>query len=427
MKFSGLARIALCVAALLMSATAFAAKKPSKKGDEFPNATRTSPKIVMSEREKRELTKAGDLIDDDKGMEALPIIDKVLGNEKASKYVQAYALQLKSRAYWDADDDERGLAELIKAIDLDAMPNESQFGLLYRAAQMSVQLEKYSEALGMLERWEKESGQNTPDSLALKGNLFYRTERYQDAIDTMKQAIARSDEPHESWTQILMASYFELEQYDEAAALLQAQLARNPNDFKLMKNLAMVYVNADKYPQAIEVLSKARAQNLITSQDDYLQLAKLYANADKTKEAAETMQEGFAKNVIKPSAQAYHLLGDFCAQSDQDECAIEAYTKASPLATDGNVDYQLGYFLYYSDRSAEARQALDRAISKGGLRQEGEAYVMRGDIRSDLNDNAGALADWRKAATFPSSKAMADQRIKAATAGVKLKRSAPKK
>ena len=427
MKLSGLVRIAVCAIALVMSVAAFAAKK-EKQGDEFPNATRKDPKLTMSEREQRDLGKAGDLVNDGKGSEALPIIDKVLGGSKVSKYAEAYALQLKGRAYWDEDKEAEAIDASVKAIDSDGLPNAQHFGLIYQVAQMYVQGEKYTEALTWLDRWQKETGsQPTADTLALKGNIYYRLERYQDAIGAMKEAIAKSDAPNESWNQILMASYFELDQYDEAAALVQQQLAKNPNDFKLMKQLATIYVNGDKYPQAIEVLSKAKAQGLITTQDDYLQLAKLYANADKPKDAADTLKDGLAKGVVKPSLEVYRLLGDVCSQYDDNACAIDSYTKASPLATDGNVDYQLGYFLYYDNRPADAKEALTRAISKGGLRQEGEAYVLRGDTLSELNDNAGALADWRKAATFPTAKVMADQRIKAATTGVKLKRSPPKK
>ena len=83
--------------------------------------------------------------------------------------------------------------------------------------------------------------------------------------------------------------------------------------------------------------------------------------------------------------------------------------------------------LFYADRGAEAKVALERAIKKGGLRQEGEAYVILGDVESYSDNEAAALAAWQKAQAFPSTKAMADQRIKAIRSGVKLKRSSKSK
>ena len=242
----------------------------------------------------------------------------------------------------------------------------------------------------------------------------------------MKKAIAARSEPKESWNQILMASLFELDQYDEAAKVVKEQLAKNPKDIKLLKQLATIYVNNDQYPQAIEVLSKAKNEGLIASSEDYLQLTKLYANADKPKEAAATLREGITKGIVSENFETNKLLGDVCSQAEDDACAIEAYGKASAQSTDGNIDYQLGYMLFYSERNAEAKVALERAIKRGGLRQEGEAYVLLGDIESYSGNDAAALAAWRKAEGFPSAKTMAAQRIKAVQSGVKLKRTGKK-
>lgn len=421
MKFSGLARTAICVLVLLISGAAFAAKK-EKEVNAYPDATRTEPKSDLTEREQKDLNKASELVEADKAAEARPLLEKVLANPKASKAGQSYAHQSLGTIAWDEDKEDESIAELKKAIEVGGLPNAAHFQILMRIAQVQAQSEKYADAGATLEQWQKLTGKPTAESLALQANIYYRLEKFQEAIDTMKKALALSETPNESWNQIMMASYFELNQYDEAAKVVNAQLAKSPNDIKLIKQLATIYINGDKYPQAIEVLSKAKAQGLITGADDYLQLAKLYANAEKPKEGADTLSEGLAKGVLKPSLEVYKLQGDLCAQFDDDACSIDAYGKASPLATDGNIDYQLGYILYYADRGAEAKQALARAISKGKLRQEGEAYVLKGDIESEAGDATTAMADWKKAATFPSAKVMAEQRMKAAQTGAKLKR-----
>lgn len=426
MKFSMLARFLLCAVVLMFfSGFAVAAKKQDAK-DEYPNATRKDPGVDMSSREQRDLGKATDLVNDGKTDEALPLIQKILANEKIKPYAEAFAEQLLGRVYWDTEKDLEAIEATSKAIALDALPNSAHFSLMYQLAQMQVQAEKYEEALVTLDRFEKETGKTDAEQWALRGNIYYRLDRFQDAIDTMKKALAASNEPKENWNQILMASLFELDQYDEAATIVKAQLAKHPADLKLIKQLATIYINGDKYPQAIEVLSSAKNQGLITNAEDYMQLAKLYANADKPADAASTLKDGITKGVLQESLEVNRLLGDVCTQAEDDACAIDAYTKASAQATDGNVDYQLGYMLFYSDRGAEAKTALQRAIQRGGLKQEGEAYVLLGDIESYAGNDAAALAAWTKAESFPSTKAMAAQRIKAIKAGVKLKRSGNK-
>jgi tetratricopeptide (TPR) repeat protein len=423
MTFSRVLTGSFCVLALVLSSAAWAA---DKKVDKYPNATREEPKLEMSERDQRALNKAADLVNEDQDADAQPLVEKVLSNRRASPYAQAFAHQLQAQILWEQDKDAEAIAEYQKAVDLDALPNDAQFQIIYQIAQLQVQDEKYPEALATIAKWTKLTGAESADELALKGNIYYRMDNFQEAVNAMKKAIDMTDKPNDSWMQILMASYFELDQYDEAAAIVQKQIDKDPDDKKLYNQLATIYINGDKNDRALATMAKAKSLGLITTGDDYLQLAKLYAAADKPKDAAAVMTEGFARNIIKPTFDNYKLQGDVCVQAEDDACSIDAYTKASPLAPDGNIDYQLGYELYYAERSKDAIEAITRAITKGGLHQEGEAYILRGDAENDLGQDKSALADWDKARAFPSTKTMADQRIKAIRGGVKLRRSRKK-
>lgn len=424
MKLSKWIPAAVCALGLVLTVGAYA--KDSKKPDDYPNATRKEPKPEMSSGDQRDLNKAADLVNENKGSEAQPLVEKVIGNSRSSKYAQSFAHQLLGQIYYDQDKTAEALGEYRKALETDGLPNAQHFSILYTIAQLQLQDEKYQDALATLDQWEKLTGKQTADELALRANAYYRLDQYQPAVDTMNKALSMTDKPNDSWTQILMASYFELNQYDKAAEIVQQQLAKDPNNKKLLNQLATIYIQADKPQQALDLMAKAKSQGQITTSEDYLQLAKLYASADKPKEAAETLKEGFSKNIVQPSYDAYKLQGDVCTQAEDDACALEGYTKASPMAKDGNVDFQLGYLLFYSDKSKEAVDALTRSISRGGLRQEGEAYLLRGDAQNDLNQNAAALADWQKAAGYPSTKTMAEQRIKAAKGGVKIQRAKKK-
>src|SRR5690606_15917997 len=100
---------------------------------------------------------------------------------KSSKYAQAFAHQLLAQVYWDQDKGEQAISEYKAAIALDALPNDSQFQLVYALAQTQVQEEKYQDALATLGEWEKLTGKQTADELALKANVYYRLDQYQPA------------------------------------------------------------------------------------------------------------------------------------------------------------------------------------------------------------------------------------------------------
>lgn len=427
MKLSKWIPAAVCALGLVMAGGSALAKDNKKATNEYPNATRQEPKPDMSSSEQRDLGKAADFVNDGKGEQAQPLVEKVIANSRASKYGASFAHQLLGQIYYDQDKSAEALAEYRKAIETNGLPNAQHFSILYNIAQLQLQDEKYQDALATLDEWEKLTGKQTAESLAAKANVYYRLDQYQQAVDTMKKAMSMTDKPNDSWTQILMASYFELDQYDQAAEIVQQQLAKDPGNKKLTNQLATIYIQADKPQKALDLMADAKGKGLITTSDDYLQLTKLYASADKPKDAAATLKEGLSKNIVQPSYESYKLLGDVCTQAEDDACALDGYTKASPMAKDGNVDFQLGYLLFYSDKSKEAVEALGRAISRGGLRQEGEAYLLRGDAENDLDQSAAALADWQKALGFPSTKSMAEQRIKAVKGGAKINRATKKK
>lgn len=406
--------LAALLVTMLVSTPALAAAT----SELYPNATRAEPRVSATEREQRELNKAIKLSQDDRSDDAYAAAQKVIENKRSGDYAKAFAYQLQGYSLYEKDEDAGAIDKFRKAIELDTLPNDTHFTLLYQIAQIQMMGGHDTEALQTLAQWEKDSGGTNPDSLALRGNLEYRLDRYQDAISSMKRAIDTAEgEPKDSWMQVLMASYAELDQYDEAIELLQAQRAEDPTSKRLLDQLVTLYIRDDRNEAALQELSKAKAQGMFDSASDYDRLAKLYAMADQPKQAADIIREGLDKGIMESDYETWKLLGDVCTQAEDDKCAIDAYTKAAPLAQDGNIYYQLGYVLFYSDNAAKAVEALTHAIDKGQLRQEGEAYLLRGDAYNDMNSSSMAMADWRKAQGYASTKTMAEQRINNASRG----------
>lgn len=403
--------LATLFALLLASGDVWAAAAKEQK-NEYPNATRKEPKLDMSSGNQKDLNKALDLVNGNQYDEAMPLLQKVLDDAKASKYARALALEAKAQAESGKQDDASAIKDFREAYDLDALPNSQQFQVLYNIAIMQIQAEQYEPALKTLDEWFKATGAQKAEAYALQGNAYYRLEKFQPAVDAIKKALASSDKPSDSWYQILMASYAELDQYDEAAKILEQQLQKSPTDAKLTTQLASVYIKGKHEDKAIELLANAKQKGVLTSEADYKLMAQLYDQADKPKDGAAVLAEGFSKGIIKPSFEMYKLLGDSYALAEDDSHAIEAYGKASGMAKDGNVDYVRGSLLLNNDRSKEAAEALRQAIAKGGLKQPGEAYILLGDAENNSDNTAAATAAWEKAKAYPSTKQMAESRLK---------------
>jgi Tfp pilus assembly protein PilF len=137
MKFSKWLIAALCATGLLFGAEAFAARD-KKPENEYPNATRQEPKPDMSQSDQRDLNKAADLVNENKGAEAQPLIEKVIEKSR-SKYAQSFAHQLLGQVYYDQDKGDQAIAEYQKALETNGLPNPGHFQVLYLVAQLQLQ------------------------------------------------------------------------------------------------------------------------------------------------------------------------------------------------------------------------------------------------------------------------------------------------
>ncbi|MBV6814616.1 tetratricopeptide repeat protein [Xanthomonas campestris] len=344
-------------------------KSKSGKAEElYPQSTRQAPTIKPSSKLSSKLQK---LIETFNKGEDYPGVrtqaDEILANSAANDADKALAAQ----AAYNLDDTAGAKKYLQQAIGLNALDNNGQFQSMLMLAQLQMQDDQQAEGLATLDKYLEESKSQRPEDLILKGQALYQTERYKEAIPVLKQAIAASPEPKDSWNQLLMASYAEAGQTGEAVAAAEALAAKTPNDKKAQLNLANMYMQADQMDKAAGVMDKLRASGQLTEEKEYKQLYSIYANTEnKEKDVIAVINEGMQKGILKPDYQTYLALAQSYYYSDDVPKAIENWQKAAPLSKDGETYLNLAKVLHSEGRIPEAKQAAQQAIAKGVKKPE---------------------------------------------------------
>lgn len=417
------AALALTIAGAPVAVHAAHADK-DKKESLYPNATRKEPKLdLTSSKDQKALNDGLDAVNAGDQAKASQLLQPLIDNSK-SKYAQALALQGLASLKYNAGDVKGAITLLTQALDKGVMPNDTYFQLEYELAQFQMADEQYQAAIDTLAKWRAEGRKDTAESHALEGNAYYRLEKYPEAIAAMKQALSMSDKPQTSWNQILMASYAESGQSDQAAQLAEQQLAANPNDATALNNAVAVLMQAQKYPEAIKLMEQAKAQGALKTEKDYVNLAKLYLvtgqNSDNPKanaaKAVQTLEDGMGKGIITSSYDNYKLLGDANYVAGNDSKAIEAYKKAMPMATDGEAALRAGQLLASENKFSEARPLIQQGIAKG-VKHQGSAYMLLAETQRGLKNKAGAIEAMKKAAQDPETAAKAKDWLRKAGAG----------
>lgn len=401
------------LAATSLTAGDALAQRNRQQANEFPNATRQEPRTQTS-RAVDDIQKAYDLLGEGKNAEARALLDKALANARATKYEQALALQGLSQIAYDEEDVAGAIDFNRRAVELDALDNRSQFNLLYQQAQLTLMEERYEESLAAIDQWLQLSGQETGEALALKGNALYRLERYDEAIPVLDRAIQVSDKPQGQWYQLLIASYTDAGRTAEAATMIEGMMAKDPGNKGLAQQAANLYLDLDQHEKATGVLRGAYDRGLLTTQDDLRGLWQLYAFIGQPDQAKAIIEAGIASGVVNADWSVWKSLGDAYANAEKWPDAVAAYSKAAPGAPDGELDFLRGQLMIQeTGQVPEGKAAIQQAISRGGLKREGEAWVLLGMAENELGNTDAAVAAYRKAATFESSRKMAESWLKA--------------
>lgn len=379
-----------------------------KKEEVYPNATRAEPKVKASPRLQRDLNKLIEANNNDQYEDVVEQGEKLAQNKSAGAYERSLAYQLIGIAKQQLDDYPGSIVALQKAVDADGLENNAHFSTMVQIANLHYQEEQYEQALATIDRMLAETRKEDPQVLALKGGTLYQMERYKDAAEAMKRAIAASDSPSDNWYQLLMGSYMNEDNFVEATAIAETLLAKDPTDARLIFNLATMYAQDDQNDKATAVLEAARARGDLDERG-YRQLYALYMNMEgKEAQAISTVNEGLDKKILEPNAEIYTVLGQAYYFSDQPNKAIESYKKGLIYAKDGETALNLARMLSSEEQHADSKKYAQEAISKG-VRQPGAAWIVIGRAEFGLGNKAGLVAAYREAAKYPETKETAEE------------------
>lgn len=418
----------LASAALLLgvvSSPALARKHEDapKKELLYPNATREEPKLDLTERDQKPLNEGLDAVNAGDKAKAKELLQPLAENSK-SKYARALALQgLATVAYTDGD--IKGAISLLqRSLAIGVMPNDTYFQLEFMLAQFQLADEQYQTSLDTLAKWRAEGKRETSEAYALEGKADYRLGKYPEAIAAINKAKSLATKPDPTLDRVLLASYAESGQADKAAELASGQYAANPDAPGAFDNAVAILMEAHKYPDAIAMMEKARAAGKLSNDKHYMSLAKLYLitgqesadPAPNALKATQVLEDGISKGILKPSADTYILMGRAAETGNKVPKALDYYTKAQALATDGEASLRASSLMLTENKYAQAKKLVQTAISKG-VKHQGTAYMMLAQCERGLKNKSAAIAAMKKAAQDPDTAAKANAWLKKAGAG----------
>jgi len=345
--------------------------------------------------------------------EAYESLRRLLARAGRDPYLRAILNQALAQVEWSRGNYDPALQYFEKAVEIDALPNQTHFALMYQIAQLYFMKERYDEALDRLDLWfcTVPPEKVTSAAYVLKASIHARQEDFPAVLEAIDAAITMDEDPKEPWYQLELAAHYELEQYPQAAETLEVLISKWPDKKLYWVQLSQIYYRLKQDERALAVLALAYRKGLLDRQSDLTYLSSLYSNANVHYKAAEVLEQGIRNGVVQPGKLHWTLVADAWYAAEELEKSLAAYEEAGRLADDGLTDLRRGYILIDLERWPAALEALNRALEKGGLNepQSGEAYLLRGMAQFNLGNFDSASTDWGRAGRYEKSREAARQ------------------
>jgi predicted Zn-dependent protease len=346
----------------------------------YPSATRESPEQKGDKALQKDMEALFKLQEEDNAEDKIIAkADEVLANPKANAFDKSSAAYIAGAA-WQGKE-SNGYANAIKyyqmAIDNNGLHNNNHYRAMLQLAQMLEAENRHADALAMVDKFLAETKSEDESALRIKTNIMVGMDKPQ-----------------------------------EAAALLEKQLAAKPNDKKTMMNLASLYLQANQDAKAGAMFDKMRAAGLLTESKDYEAAFRLLANLEgREKDAMAIIDEGLQKKIMEPSYEMYSFQGRMFYEADDIPKAIDAWTKGAPLSKDGEMFLNVAKLQIDQDRYADAKAAALQAKAKG-VKKPGDVYGVIARAENGLGNTAASKAALAEAAKYPETKKWAEAALR---------------
>ncbi len=383
---------------------AFAAE--AKKEEE---GKREAPTIDVSTGKR--LNEAIEALNAQKYAEAKAALSK-MNMEKLSPYEKSRVYQIYASIDGAQNNYDGVRKNMQLAIASGGLNDEEQQEARYQIAQMFIAEEHWQEGINALNEWFATAVNPNSTAYYLLAVSYYQLKKLDSALVPAQKAVDLSDAPRESWIQLLLALYLEKERYDDAIPLLKRLVIADPSKKNYWVQLSAVNRQLERYDESLAILEIANMAGLLTTDSDLRPMTDLEAFVGIPHRAATNLEAFIAKGTIKGDEKAYERLAFSWIEAREYKKAVAPLQKAGDMHENGDTFVRLAEVQLQRQDWAGATDALQKAISKGGLKDTGNTQLLMGIAFYSQKQPKEARVWFQRAATHDKQKKQAEAWLK---------------
>jgi tetratricopeptide (TPR) repeat protein len=362
----------------------------------------------MSEGVYNGVQEATQLLTQQKHAQAISSLAKLA--ESGTDFDKAVVYYNMGFAYAGTEDYGNATQAFAKALALNVLPQQQHEQLQYNLGQLYIAAGKVDDGIRVLQAYLAEScGKIPADAHIFVANALSQAKRYREALPEIDKAIEKSGAPKESWLQLKLAISYELKDYSACARALVGLIGMAPAKPDYWKQLSSIFLQMKQDIDAVAVLALAERQGYIEKQNEIVNLYNVYMLMELPFKAGTLLQTGMDKGKIPVDESHLDMLSNAWINAREENRAEASLKKLASVAERGEYFYKLGAMYGDGERWKESKEALQKAIEKGGLKRTGEAWMRIAVANYNLKNIPGTQTALQQALKFDESRKQAGE------------------
>ncbi|KPH65682.1 tetratricopeptide repeat protein [Pseudoalteromonas porphyrae] len=383
----------------------------------YADEIKTKRVPALREKVYSQLARAQKLADDGDAQAGLAALDDI--NERSSSmnsYEKAMMYNFYGFIYYNENDLTKAIASFEKVIAEDEIPESLRLSTSFSLAQLAMANSDYNKTLNFLAQWDTINTKPKTDAYyVLKSQAYYQLKDYQNGINNIEHAIALSDsegkEPKENWLVLQRAMYYSLGNTDKVVTVLE-RMVKLYNKPQYWVQLGGMYGETGKEKEQLAILEAAYQQGFLTSKSDLRQLSQVYLYNGLAYKAANVMSTAIDNEIVQATAKNYAFIAEAMIQAKEEEKSIPYFSKAAQQSDHGKYEQRLAEVYVNLEKYEDAADAARKALEKGSLDFESNAYVALGMAQYSLQNFDASILAFEQAEKHKKSQRLAEQWIK---------------
>jgi len=376
----------------------------------------TKPSQVLGHKVFKQLEEAQAANDAKDYATALGLLNELMAKPKRlNSFEKATIYNFYAVIYYQQDKLDKAKEAYKAVLKQPNIPEGLRNNTMFSLAQLLFITEDYQNSIRVLQKWYSLVENVKPEAYMLEAQAYYQLADYAAAEKPILKALAkaksRKQKPKENWLALLRAVYYELNNYERAAKVLEVLVRLYPQKV-YWTQLSGMYGLLGRQQDQLATMHAAYQAGYLDRESELVNMARLYLAEQAPYGAMQVMKRGLEEGVIEDSVQNLQLYAQALSIGQEYEAQLPVLKRAAEKSGEAKHYVYLGQAHNALGNWQLAAQAYEQAIDIGGLEREGSVLLQLGMARYNAKQYTSARKAFVAALAFPNSEQQASNWIK---------------